>query len=346
MIRIFRTGAHAHRTPLAYPALAPLWADFIAPVDDPGRADIHVFAHSLDVAAAPCRLIEDWRVRRRPIVILSEEPFWDTLWGRRPLARRQVIDTRYGALPVIQLNHHTSDIFRFDRIPYYLLTNHRFANTYAARFHRNAALSAADWRDRFAARPVDLTFMFERRPEPHHDVQWPEGGVLGLCAWRTRLAEACTEGTVERLGQSWHGGPTRFEIGDWHLDKVVRLDGRSRIVAAIENTHQPAYVTEKLFDAFACGALPLYFAAPDHRVHDFGLPAGAWLNLFGLDAAEAAGQAQAAASGYAAFADFAEAQRQLARLFGDTRLWVAERARVARALRTELERILDAPRAG
>lgn len=346
MIKIFRTGTHAHRTPLAYPALAPLWTDFIEPVDDPRQADLHVFAHSLDVAAAPRALIEDWRLRRRPIVILSEEPFWDTIWGRRPLARHRVLDTAFGAVPVIQLNHHTSDIFHFDRIPYYLLTNHRFANTYAARFHRNAMLDPAEWQARFAERPVDVTFMFERRPEPHHDVRWPEGGIVGLCAWRTRLAEACTEGVIERLGQSWQGGPTRFEIADWHLDKIVRLDGRSRIVAALENTHQPHYITEKLFDAFACGALPLYHAAPGHRVHDFGLPAEAWINLFGLEPAEAARRVQGLAPGAETFASYAEAQRRLNRLFGTPRLWVAERARLARAVRSEFGRVLDEGRGG
>lgn len=341
MISIFKHGAHAHRTPLSYPALAPLFADFVELVDHPERADLYVFAHSLDVEAAPRDMVEDWRARRRPVVILSEEPFWDTIWGRRPLTRERVLDTAYGPLPVIQLNHHTSAIFGFDRIPYYLLTNHRFANTYAARFARNAQRSAADWRARFAARAIDLSFMFERRPEPFHNMRWPEAGIIGLCAWRTELAEACTAGTVERLGASWQGGPSRFDLDNWYLDKMTRLDGRARILAALENTHQPDYITEKLFDAFACGSLPLYFATPEHRIHAFGLPGLSWVNLHGLSVPEAADRVTRIDFTAELFEAYAAAQRQLADLFCDPGAWVAERDRLRQALRGELAALLD-----
>lgn len=341
LIKIFKHGPHAQRMPLSYPALAPLFHDFVTFVDCPEQADLYVFAHSLDVETAPRGLIEDWRLRRRPVVILSEEPFWDTIWGRRPLARHRMIDTAYGCVPVTQLNHQTSEIFAFDRIPYYLLTNHRFANTYAARFARNARCKASDWLAWFGARRVDVSFMFERRPEPHHSVHWPEGGLLGLCSWRTELAEACAEGWVERLGRSWQGGSSRLELDNWYLDKMSRMDDRARIIGAIENTHQPHYLTEKLFDAFANGALPLYLAGPRHRVHELRLPAKAWINLWGMTPSEAA--ERVAMQGWApeVFEAYIEAQRCLAALFCETGHWVEERTRLARAVRRELIGVLD-----
>ncbi len=347
MIRVFKSGRHAHRTPLSYAALAPLFQADITLVDRPARADIYLFAHSLDVQDAPEDLVADWRARRRPVVILSEEPFWDTIWGRQPLARQIHVDTAFGTLPVIQLNHHTCNIFRFERIPYYLLTHHRFAAAYRWRFRRNAARSVADWRADFARREVDLTFMFERRPEPHHDVRWPGGGIIGLCAWRTELANACagrsTGGVVERLGQSWQGGPVRQDLADWHMDKITRLDGRARAIGALENTHQPDYITEKFFDAFACGARPLYFAAPDHRVHDLGLPGAAWRNLYGLEPDAAAGLVMGDSRPGADFLDaWHLAQTRLAALFDDTGLMVRERERLKRAVVQELQVIAAA----
>ena len=42
MIRYFTTGAHAHRIPLSYPALAPLVAPFATRVERPEEADLHV----------------------------------------------------------------------------------------------------------------------------------------------------------------------------------------------------------------------------------------------------------------------------------------------------------------
>lgn len=340
-IKIFKHGAHAQRTPLSYPALEPLFADIIELVDQPEQADLYVFAHSLDIAAAPRPLVEDWRIRRRPVALLSEEPFWDTIWGRRPLDRDRVIDTPHGPLPVIQINHHTSSVFRFDRIPYYLLTNHRFANTYAARFSRNAQLGPSDWQARFASRRADLIFMFERRPEPFHNMRWPQGEIIGLCAWRTDLAEACKTGKVERLGASWQGGPTRFELDDWYLDKMARLDGQTRLLAAFENTHQPDYITEKIFDAFACGALPLYFASPLHRIHGFSLPETSWINLHDLSIPDAVERIEKITFTPELFEAYTEAQQRLAALFCDADAWLSERQRLRRALKQELTLLLD-----
>ena len=341
MIRVFKTGHHANRTPLSYAALAPLFAEKIRLVSNPAEADLYLFAHSMDVEAAPRLLVEDWRRRRRPVVILSEEPFWDTIWGRRPLDRLIRLEAPQGALPVRQLNHCTSDIFRFARIPYYPLTEPRFAEAYAALFRRNAAMRASDWRAAFDERPRDLTFMFERRPERYHGVEWPEAGLTGLCAWRTDLAEACDWDGVDRLGQSWQGGQTRFELDDWHGDKLRQLDQRTRLMGALENTHHPDYITEKFFDAFAIGAQPVYFAGPGHRIHDLGLPPESWINLHGQSPEEAAETLRNARHDEAFFDAFHDAQVRLVALFTDPAIMEAERARLQTAVLDALQEVLD-----
>jgi len=334
VIRVHLAGPHATRTPLSYAALWPLFAPHLAREPDPEKADLLIFAHFADLAAPPAPLVAAWRRRRPPVLLLSEEPFWDSLFSPDPLARDLMAETSAGLLPVTQINHHTSGIYRFDRIPYFLLTDHGFSTAYAARFRRNAARSAADWRADFARRPLDSLFMAERRIGAIHDMRFPEGDILGLCAWRTGLALAAS-GRVERLGASWQGGATRFALRHWHLDKLVHLDGRARAISAVENTHQPDYVSEKLFDAFACGARPLYVASARHRVHGLGLPAGAWANLWGLDPAEAA--ATLAEPWPPAFLDdFREAQAMLAALFRDLPRLVAERERLARAVLAEI----------
>lgn len=326
--------------PLSYPALAGLFRDDIQQVKTPEAADLYIFAHSLDIEAASEELVRDWRRRRRPVVLLSEEPFWDTIWTRQPLQRSIYISTAWGDLPVVQLNHATSAIFRFTRIPYYLLTNHRFANAYRYRFRRNAARSPEDWLAAFRAYARDTVFMFERRPEGFHDVRWPRGNIVGLCAWRTRFAEAAAgEGNV-RLGASWQGGPPRQALDNWHMDKLIRLDGLARNIAAIENTHQPDYITEKFFDAMACGARPLYSALPGHRIHEFGVPPEAWLNLAGLDPQEAVARVSEPFLDKAFIAAWCAGQRRLSRLFGDTAAFTAERSRLRRAILDELFAVL------
>ena len=345
MIRIHLSGPHARRSPFAYPALAPLFTSTIAQVDNPDEADLFLFSHILDLGDMAFDIVESWRKRPRPVVILSEEPFWDTIWGGRPTERVILAETRWGLVPTMQVNHVTSSVFRHDRIPYYLLTNHRFAAAYGARFPQLARRTPHAWREALHAAPWDVTFIFERRPERFHDAAWPEASLFGLCAWRTDLAELCPPDRTERLGPSWQGGPRRTELADWFIDKIVRLDGRARLVGAVENTHHPDYLTEKLFDAFLCGARPIYWAAPDHRIHDLGLAAPAWVNLHGLDATEAAEKALAEGSRAAVTDETTDALHEtavaLANLFAAPSAWVAERARLAAALPAELERVLS-----
>jgi hypothetical protein len=334
-LRIACLGRHAHRQPFAYAALRPLWQDRVALTEDPARADLILFAHPRD-AASQTGLPEG-----TPLALLSEEPFWDTLFSPDPLAAEVTLPTGGGPRRVHQANHHSSAVFDFDALPYYLLTDHRFAAAFGHRFARNARQDAAQWAAAWAACPRDLVFMAERRPESFHDLKHPGGDILGLCAWRTRLAEAAT-GAVDRLGATWQGGPTRFDLPDWHLDKLVRLDGRARLISGIENTHQPAYISEKLFDAFACGAVPVFMASPGHRLHDLDLPEEAWINLWGQTEAGAAATLGAWRPGPGTAAAYARAQAQLARLFTDPRIWLAERARLRRALLEEVTRLADA----
>ena len=314
-------GPHARRTPLAYPHLAPLWADHLRFVTGP--ADLAVHGHPHDVITR----------HRRP-VLLSEEPLWDALWSPDPLA--DVITLPTGR--VAQRNHHTSAIFAHHRIPTFLLTDPRYIRAYQGLFARNAALTPAAWRDRFAARARDAVFMAEWRDTADYDFTFPEGDVAGLCRWRTRLALA-TPGRVLRQGAGWPGSGTRFDLTDWHGDKLRQLDHHARLVSGIENTHQPAYLSEKIFDAFAVGARPLYVASPAHRVHDLGLPPGAWINLHGL-APDQAAQALPAAEDDAFLADYALAQRLLRDLFTDDAV-AAERARLRDAVVGDLQRLAD-----
>lgn len=344
MIRVHLSGPHSTRSPLSYSALAPLFAPHIQMLSNPDGADLLVFSHSLDIKAMPAPVYNHWRATGCPIVLLSEEPFWDTIWAKKPLQNTRKLSTKFGSVPVTQLNHHTSEIFDFDQIPYFLLTNLRFASAYAYRFRRNASKRASDWKSEFENYPVDISFMAVRRDEKHHNVRHKAGDIIGLCAWRTELALACETGVVERLGQSWDrewdNGRNRFDLRDWHLDKLTKQDQRSRLFSALENTHQPDYLSEKLFDAYALGSRPFYFASPGHRVHDFDLPTRSWINLFDLPVAEAARQLNSLHFDAAFFDAYVEAQNQLEQLFTNVELFVAERERLKTAVVGALTAVL------
>lgn len=342
MISVHPAGPRRHLQPLAYPALASLFADAIRLTDDIDAAQIILFAHPRDLWTVRADLFD--RLLRRPdsrIVLLSEEPFWDTVGLILPFQRQQSLKTPAGPLPFSFLNHHTSPIFAFAQIPYFLLTQHAFCSRYALRFGRNRALSPSEWGQHFALAPVQAVFMAEHRDSQAQDVDFPQHDIKGLSVWRTRLAETYQTGTVMRAGKGWpDGGPDRTTLRDWHLDKLVRLDRKSRFVAAIENTHQANYVSEKLFDAFAVGAVPLYYASPAHAIHRI-LPDHAWLNLYQTTPAEAALRIDALAFDPAFLQRYAAEQNRLFLRFTAPDLLVAERDRLKAALVAELRSVLE-----
>jgi hypothetical protein len=320
-LRIALRGPHARRTPLAYAHLAPLWANHLTLVD--ADADLTVYGHPHDIIADHPKT-----------VLLSEEPLWDSLYSPAPVD--DVI-----ALPVgraHQLNHHTSAVFAYDRLPYFVLTDPHYIRAYQRLFARNAALSTADWQAQFAARQVDAFFMAEYRSTGVYDFAQREGDIIGLCSWRTRLALA-TPGRVRQQGAGWPGSGTRFDLTDWHGDKLRQLDNHTRILSAVENTHQPAYLSEKFFDAFAVGARPLYYASPAHSVHTLGLPQGSWMNLHGLTSDQAA-NALPTSEDADFCAAYATAQAMLRDLFTEDTI-AAERARLGRAVIAGLQRLAE-----
>lgn len=331
--RIHLAGPHATRCPLHYLALGPLWADHLDFTDDAKTADLVVYTHPQDVATATA-------ISPAPHVLFSEEPFWDTLFSPDPCAAQITLPMAHvGRKTFDQINHHTSNVYDFARIPYYLLTHHRFITAYGKLFARNAALTADDWKTALTTRTPRTVFMAERRPETLHDLRIDAGDITGLCAWRTRLAETTT-GPVTRIGSSWQGGKNRFQLDDWHSDKLGQLDGTATRISAVENTHQPTYLSEKLFDAFACGAQPLYYASPQHRVHSLGIPAAAWTNLWGMDSDQAAQALITQSWDTAFFAAYSQAQQTLNMLFNDENVVNTEHKRLQAATLSELQRHL------
>ena len=343
-LQVMLSGPHARRSPFSYEGLRPLWQDRIEIITDPNKADALLFSHPWDVRDMPAEVAQSIEKRpNRPCALFSEEPFWDTLFSPDPLARRVTLPAGpLGQVSLAQINHHTSPIFDFDHIPYFLLTDAAYAPRYAKMFSRNAARSPQDWQADFADRATQAVFMAERRPERFHNLRNAAGGLTGLCAWRTHLAEIYQTGTVARCGASWQDGvPVRQALDDWHADKLAQLDGTARIISGLENTHQPTYLSEKLFDAFACGARPLYFAEPAHRLWRMDLPPEAWINLADHTPGQAVETIDAAPWDLGFFENYALAQKRLAALWSDRAKIAAEKQRLSRALAWELDRLTD-----
>jgi hypothetical protein len=329
-IKVHPFGDYAHRQPFAYDPIRRACAPQIVVTEAFDAADVILLAHTKDLICHAEALRPRLAAHQR-LVLLSEEPLWDCVWAADPLSREQVFETDTGQVPFVFLNHVTSDIYAFERIPYFLLTDYAYPTRYSCWFKENAALSEADWAARFAATKWDLAFVAEYRDEPRFDAAFPEAEFYGLGRWRTRLALACTGERLLRMGAGWNLLPRRQALPDWHLEKYLDLRDRCAVLSAVENTYHRSYVTEKVFDSLAIGAMPLYLAGPGHRLHDL-LPQGAFVNLHGMTPEVAAERIMGYRPDPQILSAYCEAQARLSALFNTPALLCAEYDRLAQAL--------------
>ncbi|MBL4919359.1 exostosin domain-containing protein [Szabonella alba] len=337
-------GKHANRTPLSYAPIRRLIGDRLQEVDNPAAADLVIAGFNIDLRDAIETLHPLLGAGPGPKVppkfaVISEEPLWDITWSGPFTGSAGRISARGLEIPYAFLGHETSAVYDFRRIPYFVLTANSYAIRYASLMARFATLSPAALVERWNRAPVRAAFFAEYRKGETFARSWPERDVAGLSSYRTEVAEAMTGRGVLRMGKGWGEAGPRQALPDWHLDKLAHLDGRTRMLAAFENVHQRHYISEKIFDAFAIGAVPVYWAGPQHRIFDL-VPAGALLNCHGFGSPAAATQI----AEFTPDTAFAEAWlatcSRLAALFGDRQVIQEERRRVSDALLQAVEALV------
>ncbi|WP_342777659.1 exostosin domain-containing protein [Sulfitobacter sabulilitoris] len=327
-------GKHGNRTPLSYDPFQRVLGDQLLLVDDLSAADVLLTGFNIDLRDK----IDTLRpvLEARPdtkIAVISEEPLWDTTWSGGFEDRARTMTASGAELSYRFINHQNSTLFDFDRIPYFLLTNDSFIVRYRNLLAAQSDVSPADLLTRWASAPVRAAFFAEVRKGETYSRNFPEHDIYGLGTYRTEVAEATKGDGVMRVGKGWTAGkataPRRQALPDWHLDKLATLTGQCRVMSSFENTHQHAYVSEKIFDAFAVGAVPTYYASPRHRVFDL-VPQETMINTFGLDAAAAARRI----AEFEPDLDFAKAycaaRDNLCRRFSSGGDIIAERRRIVR----------------
>lgn len=330
-------GPHSNRTPLSYAPILREVPQKLRFVSDPAKADILLTGFNRDFTEA-AQEIEQLHTKRPLIklLVLSEEPFWDTLWSDGFVSKnRRLSNGEHYRF----LNYENSDIFDFRHLPYFPLTDDDLLATYAARIEIAGKKQPKELLGAWQKAPVPLAFFAEHRlGKTFHKADIGKD-IWTLSTPRTELAQLCAERAGDTLcvGKGWKDDARRQDLPNWHLDKLATLTDRTQICSAIENTHHYRYVTEKIFDAFAVGAIPIYFASNTHRVFEF-VPPAAMINIFGLDAKAAADAVLSFTPDVHVAEAWVETAKALARLFADIRLIKEERRRVAeRCLAAVLE---------
>lgn len=339
MIKICLKGQRSNRTPLSYPEYNALFQNRIEYSDKPEDADLLIYSCFMDIRdeADEIKRIFAQRPEIR-LVILSEEPLWDSLWSNDCFTKKGTIQIGEYNHPYTFLNHWTTNIYDFEYIPYFITTSDDYFARYAFMFNRNQAYKESELKSLWNNVSAQISFYAEFQDDRQFDAYFPEYDVWGLCRYRTLVAREIKSDGVVRVGKRWGNTKARQLLPDWHLDKLAGLDRQSFMVSGIENTHQWNYVSEKVFDAYAVLGIPLYYANPYHGVFRFASEES-FLNLYGLTVEQAVDRI----CSYKVTREFIDAYRAaqsiLAKIFSQPMFLVNERMRVVSEVVSEIEAI-------
>jgi hypothetical protein len=338
-LRVCLFGKHANRTPLAYDAFRRHLDDHFIWTPDPAEADLVVTGFDRDFREAARQLHALVTPTTGPrLAVISEEPLWDITWSGAPEGGTHGFSQGDIRLDYAYLAHGSSEIFQTGTLPYYVLTENRFITRFASLMSRQAQRTPEEMLAHWRRAPLPAAFFAEKRTGVNYRMDTPSGQIVKLSTYRTELAERMQQRGALCMGKGWGGNTPRQALPDWHLDKLAWLHERCALMGALENMHHELYVSEKIFDAFACGAVPVYFAGQDHRVFDL-VPEAAIINTYGLDVAAAVARMEAFSPDAALARSWLDTAVRLAKLFGDPALVERERKRIADAVMTELRRL-------
>lgn len=324
-------GRHSHRTPLSYYPLKARLNDSLDFTSSPSESDIVITGFNSDLPD----ILKDNSLADRSklpeIAVFSEEPLWDSIWSQGFSERKRVLDDGGRKVAYSFFNHTNSDIFKFEKVPYFVTTRTDFLSRYIALLARFEESTAEEMLQHWHNTPISVSFFAEKRENRAYSKVFEKENVIGLSNYRTDVAKYVTTENVLREGAGWHPDKKRQSLVDWHLDKLATLDGQVKILSAYENTHQINYISEKIFDAFAVGAIPTYYASNDHRVHEL-VHKEAIINTLSLTSHEAAAKIDA----FEPDLDFARAWlstvKSLKNRFSEPGVLSQERDRISKAV--------------
>ncbi|AFU97747.1 hypothetical protein [Simiduia agarivorans] len=260
MKKVYLIGKHSVRTPFFYKCYLPHFANYgYEVVSNASSVDYLVLGFKTDFYSCADKISQvlDDNPNAK-IVVLSEEPLWDSLWSDGFSSSTWNITISGKEFHYYNINHFTSDAFEYINIPYFITTEDKYFLQYCMAFRRNAALKEREIIESWSRATSVFASIAEKRLDDKYNKSFPELNCFAQSVYRSKLSEKLFNRSGFFIqGKGWHSDLPRQKLHDWHADKLQKLTGNVRYVSAIENTAAPFYCTEKLFDAYAVLGVPV-----------------------------------------------------------------------------------------
>ena len=260
----------------SYETYLPYLADYFEKVDNVKNADVVIVTFVGDIVNNYKRFLGFIENSDAKVVLLSEEPLFDTRWSDRIIYENDKTFVRNlrgkKEIELHILSYFTSDIFDFDKIPYFLTTNKNIMGNYRKQI---SLLENKNLVKHWQQKQYDVVGLQIKRPEEgkFDFSEIKEGTSLGRL--REELIDKFVDDSAIKtkfLGSGYEKlkhiteftNESSRDSAEWHTTKLNYCSNKSKFLLSIENTICKNYITEKIFDAISTNSLPIFFQT--HKV--------------------------------------------------------------------------------
>jgi hypothetical protein len=271
-VKVYLLGKHKNRTPFYYTKYKEEFEkNSVKYVHNILDADFVIIGFKVDLYEHASELLI--ALKKKPalkVIIISEEPLWESIWSEGFENKKYNIEVQGQKIEYFNINHAVSDVFHNNKFPYFITTEDKFFARYAAIFKRNSALSKKQIEKVWQNSNIQYAAIAEKRLELKYHKDNLTSDYYSLSNFRSHIAESLKKNSRVLIeGKGWGSAKPRQKLVDWHLDKLARLDQKCLTISAIENTGAPSYLSEKTYDALACLAIPVIAKEQILNVHNW-----------------------------------------------------------------------------
>ena len=335
-LSVFLFGKHSKRTPFFYKEYGILLKQHFDFSSNPFEADIIVTGFIKDFKEEK-EFVHRIKTNRpsSKLVVVSEEPLWDTIWTNDFHKKSTILHVMGKQYEVYQVNHYNSNVFDFEKYPYFLTTSNHFFSRYSYLFKTKSQASSDSVLVSLRSSAIKAAFIAEKRLNDAYSKKYPSLYTWGLSKYRTDVAINFSNYNITIEGKRWKDESNRQDMADWHLDKITRYQAVSKFMSAIENTYYSTYITEKIFDSFACMSIPIYVGGEAHKINSV-LRYKSWVDIYGVMHDDVAKLVDDFDINKQFVEQYCKELENLSEYFSDSESYIAERKNTANKIASHL----------
>lgn len=254
-------------------------------VYDHKKADIIICSFLQDIIDSQKCFVEIANSSRAKFVLLSEEPLWDAFSRHtiKDLKQKSIdLNIQGSNCKIYLINHLNSDIFSYDKIPYFLTTNKNYIINYINALRSLPKIDSDKALSLWLNKQYNFVSIGKDLSNDANYTFRDSDQIPILSSVRSRHSKEICRLLDNCLIHGDKGQPLTRKLSHtiyeskksalWHHQKLHFLQNNAKSIMCSENSVCKNYITEKVFDAMVSLSIPVICHPSPHNIAQHSQP--------------------------------------------------------------------------